>query len=74
MIENSQKKILNEVNKRQSVLQTEMMAQVQTNIDECVTAVKEWTDQSLENKVRVDEVQDALKKITDSFRGKLATL
>ena len=71
MIENSQKKILNEVNKRQSVLQTEMMAQVQTNIDECVTAVKEWTDQSLENKVRVDEVQDALKKITDSFHSKL---
>ena len=71
MIENSQKKILNEVNKRQSVLQTEMMAQVQTNIDECVTAIKEWTDQSLENKVRVDEVQDALKKITDSFHSKL---
>ena len=71
MIENSQKKILNEVNKRQSVLQTEIMAQVQTNIDECVTAIKEWTDQSLENKVRVDEVQDALKKITDSFHSKL---
>ena len=74
MIENSQKKILNEVNKRQSVLQTEIMAQVQTNIDECVTAIKEWTDQSLENKVRVDEVQDALKKITDSFHSKLQNM
>ena len=28
----------------------------------------------MEDKVRVDEVQDALKKITDSFHGKLATL
>ena len=47
------------------------MANVQTNIDECVTAIKEWTEKSLEYKVRVDEVQDALKKITDSFHSKL---
>lgn len=28
----------------------------------------------MEDKVRVDEVQDALKKITDSFHGKLASM
>ena len=28
----------------------------------------------MEDKVRVDEVQDALKKITDSFHAKLANL
>ena len=28
----------------------------------------------MEDKVRVDEVQDALKKITDSFHSKLSTL
>ena len=28
----------------------------------------------MEDKVRVDEVQDALKKITDSFHGKLSAL
>jgi len=28
----------------------------------------------MEDKVRVDEVQDALKKITDSFHSKLANL
>ena len=28
----------------------------------------------MEDKVRVDEVQDALKKITDSFHAKLASL
>ena len=74
MVENSQKKIMNEVGKRQTALVTDIMAQVQTQIDECVTAIKEWTEQSLEDKVRVDEVQDALKKITDSFHTKLQNM
>jgi len=36
--------------------------------------LKDWTEKALEDKVRVDEVQDALKKITDSFHGKLASM
>ena len=36
--------------------------------------MRDFNTKALEDKVRVDEVQDALKKITDSFHGKLATL
>ena len=50
------------------------MGQVQADIDQCVKAIKEWTERSLEDKVRVDEVQDALKKITDSFHSKLQAI
>ena len=74
MVENSQKKVLNEVGKRLSTLQTDIMGQVQADIDQCVKAIKEWTERSLEDKVRVDEVQDALKKITDSFHSKLQAI
>ena len=74
LVENSQKKVLNEVGKRLSTLQADITGQVQADIDQCVKAIKEWTERSLEDKVRVDEVQDALKKITDSFHSKLQAI
>lgn len=36
--------------------------------------MKSFTETQLEDKVRVDEVQDALKKITDGFHAKLNLL
>ena len=71
LVENSQKKVLNEVSKRLGTLKSDLKEQVQSDIDQCIKAIKEWTERSLEDKVRVDEVQDALKKITDSFHTKL---
>ena len=35
------------------------------------THLKEWTKKEMEDKVRVDEVQDALKKISDTFYVKI---
>jgi len=43
-------------------------------MDKCTIELKEYTVKQLEDKVRVDEVQDALKKITDSFHGKLSNM
>ena len=74
MVDNSQKKVINELGKRITALKAEVMGQVQSDIDQCVKAIKEWTERSLEDKVRVDEVQDALKKITDIFHSKLQAM
>ena len=65
---------MNELAKRQQTMKSDIICQVQHSLDTCSSELKEWSEKGMEDKVRVDEVQDALKKITDSFHGKLATL
>ena len=74
MVEGAHKKVINELAKRQKVLKTEMTALVQSQCDGRISEMKDWIQSSMEDKVRVDEVQDALKKITDSFHAKLGNL
>lgn len=60
--------------KRYTAMKNDVICQVQHSLDACTSNLKEWTEKAMEDKVRVDEVQDALKKITDSFHGKLASI
>lgn len=74
MVEATHKKVMNDLAKRQQAIKSDVICQVQHSLDNTSAEMKEWSEKSMEDKVRVDEVQDALKKITDSFHGKLSTL
>ena len=74
MVDGAHKKVINELVKRQKAAKTEMATLVQSQCDGRISEMKDWIQTSMEDKVRVDEVQDALKKITDSFHAKLASL
>lgn len=60
MFENSIKRVNNEVAKVKEAAKNEGLSKF-----------KETLDQMLEDKVRVEEVQDALKRITENFNFKL---
>jgi hypothetical protein len=63
MLENNLKKVSNEVGKLQEASKSELVA--------AEKKTKETVLQMMEDKVRVDEVQDALKRMTESFNFKL---
>ena len=56
MVEGSHKKVMNDLAKRQTAIQNDVICQVQNQLDSCTKDVKEWSEKSLEDKVRVDEV------------------
>lgn len=74
MVEGGHKKILSDLAKRQQANKSEIAGAVQNQISKTRDEINERCDKSLEDKVRVEEIQDALKKITDSFHGKIATV
>ena len=74
MVEGAHKKVVSDLAKKQSASKTEILSQVQQHLSKGLEDNRDWTEKALDDKVRVDEVQDALKKITDSFHGKLANL
>ena len=74
MVEGAHKKVVSDLAKKHSATKAEILSQVQQHLSKGLEENRDWTEKALDDKVRVDEVQDALKKITDSFHGKLANL
>ena len=71
MVEAVQKKAVGELAKRQQAIKAEVEEETGLRLSEAIGTLKQHTEAQLEDKVRVDEVQDALKKITDGFHAKL---
>ena len=74
MVEAVQKKAVSELAKRQQAIKHEVQEETAQRLSEAIQTLKQHTETQLEDKVRVDEVQDALKKITDGFHAKLNLL
>ena len=71
LVEKGHKKILKEITSQQINLQNQILGEVTKKNIETEKQLKEWTQSQMDDKVRVDEVQDALKKITDSLYSKI---
>ena len=56
MVEGGHKKVMSDLGKRQTAIKNDVICQVQHQLDTCTKELKDWTEKSLEDKVRVDEV------------------